>query len=171
MPAFIPNPGVCGGRKPVELITDRAKRYRANSEACKPAAPRVCNYCESKRNVVVGHIDGNEDNGRPSNLAWTCKSCNAKIAAADKAAGRGKRTRQFNPPRKVPRVSAAQWYAAVRSICRRKRDGTLTGNCTPGFAMPVAEARAIISATPFNLRKQYNAALLKFRRPKSEVPF
>jgi len=171
MRSFIPNPGVCGGRKPVELISDRAKRYRANSEQCKPAAPRVCLYCDSTRNVVVGHKDGNEDNGRPSNLAWTCKSCNAKLAAADKAAGRGKRTRQFNPPRKTPRVSAGQWYAAVRSICRRKKDGTLSSNCQPGYLMPVAEARAIIQSTPPFLRKQYNAALFKFRRPKSEVPF
>lgn len=102
----VSNPGVCGGVLPVELITDRAKRYRANSEQCKPDGPKVC-ACGSKTNIGVGHLDGNEDNGARKNLAWQCKRCNALQLHADKAAGRGKRTRQYNPqtPEKGKRKS------------------------------------------------------------------
>lgn len=92
----VSNPA-CGGTRPVALITDRAKRYRANHPDCAPKGPKVCSFCGSRRNVEVHHIDGTEDNGRPSNLAWACCSCNTKIGVAHKKAGKGKRTKQFNP--------------------------------------------------------------------------
>jgi hypothetical protein len=82
-------------RKPVQNITDRAKRYRAN--ACKKKASR-CETCGATKNLVIGHRDGNESNGAPYNLGTFCKSCNGKDAVADKKAGRGVRTRQYNPP-------------------------------------------------------------------------
>ncbi len=90
-------------------ITDRAKRYRANR--CKKKA-KFCETCGSRQNLLIGHRDGNESNGRPYNLGTFCKSCNGKDAAADKKAGRGVRTRQYNPTRKqlqnLIRVAAAE---------------------------------------------------------------
>jgi hypothetical protein len=86
-----------GWRKPVHLITDRAKRYRANSPECCPPLPRRCALCGSRRHVVVDHIDGNESNGSPDNLRWLCKSCNTRLGLAMARAGQGRRTRQNNP--------------------------------------------------------------------------
>lgn len=110
----------CGARfrKSVSKITDRAKRYRANTPECLPIGPRRCSrirngkLCGSKRNLVVGHKDGNESNSRRSNLEWECKSCNTYFGKRDAKMGRGERTRQYNPTRKqlinLIRVAAAQ---------------------------------------------------------------
>lgn len=157
----IPNPGVCGGWKPVELISDRAKRYRANNSECKPKGPKVCAYCRSRKNVEVHHEDGNEDNGKPSNLAYACKSCNAKIAAFHKKNGLGKRIRQNNPKaaRKVPTFE--QYAYAVATHTRGTHD----------------EAGAVIHATPKALRTQYAQKIWDRRRARgttstrSVVPF
>jgi hypothetical protein len=88
----------CGARnrKPVSAITDRAKRYRANTPECRPRGPRRCELCGSKRFLVVDHRDGNESNGSPENLRWLCKSCNTVNGAEMARAGKGKRTRQYN---------------------------------------------------------------------------
>lgn len=80
--------------KPVTQITDRAKRYRANRVH---KLRKRCEECGAKRNLGVGHRDGDESNNRPSNLFTQCKSCNGKQAARDKKMGRGVRTRQYNP--------------------------------------------------------------------------
>jgi hypothetical protein len=88
----------CGeGRKLVQDITDRAKRYRANAPQCKPAGPKRCALCGSNRNVVPDHKDGDESNGRKSNLRWLCKSCNTRLGKRDARLGRGRRTHQYNP--------------------------------------------------------------------------
>ena len=84
-------------RKPTHEITDRAKRYRANAPDCRPPLPARCALCNSTRFVVVDHIDGDESNGAPDNLRWLCKSCNTKLGKAMARAGKGKRTRQYNP--------------------------------------------------------------------------
>ena len=89
--------------KPASQITDRAKRYRANvvhkkRKRCEDRLPSGT-LCGSRRNLGVGHRDGDESNNRPSNLFTQCKSCNGLQAAADKKAGRGVRTRQYNPAR------------------------------------------------------------------------
>lgn len=75
-------------------VTDRAKRYRANQEGALPAAPRRCNYCGGKKNVIVHHVHGSEDQGE---TAWACRACNTRLGLWMKRAGIGKRTRQFNP--------------------------------------------------------------------------
>ena len=96
-------------RKPVSQITDRAKRYRANR--CKKKA-KFCETCGSRKNLVIGHRDGNESNGAPHNLGTFCKSCNGRDAAAHKKAGRGVRTRQYNPKLKRTKkmIGAASDY-------------------------------------------------------------
>src|SRR5271165_2003625 len=80
--------------KPVRSITDRAKRYRANKVHKLRSR---CEECGSRDNLGVGHRDGDEANNRPSNLFTQCKSCNGRQAVRDKKAGRGVRTRQYNP--------------------------------------------------------------------------
>lgn len=77
-----------------EKITDRAKRYRANKVH---KLKKRCEECRSRKNLGVGHRDGDESNNRPSNLFTQCKSCNGKQTARDIKAGRGVRTRQYNP--------------------------------------------------------------------------
>jgi hypothetical protein len=89
----------CGAnfRKPVEYISDRAKRYRAHSPGCRPKGPKVCFQCGSRRNVVPDHKDSDESNGRRSNLRWACKSHNTILGKKMAREGRGVRTRQYNP--------------------------------------------------------------------------
>lgn len=45
----------------------------------------------------MDHRDGDEWNDAPSNLRYLCKSCNTKLGIADARAGKGRRTRQYNP--------------------------------------------------------------------------
>lgn len=82
-------------RQPVEQITDRAKRYRANQDI--PDGPRVCAFCGAKEHLGVDHLDGYEEHGEPENLIWLCKSCNGKKAAVFQKAGLGRPTNQYNP--------------------------------------------------------------------------
>ena len=76
------------------MVTDRAQRYRANRVH---KLKKRCEECRSREHLGVGHRDGNESNNRPSNLFTQCKSCNGKQTARDIKAGRGVRTRQYNP--------------------------------------------------------------------------
>lgn len=158
-PLRIPNPA-CGGTMPVKLITDRAKRYRANHPDCRPGGPKLCAFCGSKRNVEVHHLDGNEDNGSPANLAWACRSCNTRIGADHKRAGIGKRTRQFNKALTERVPSYAQYARAVSVHVKGAHD----------------EGGAVIHATPPELRSQYARQIAAEKRKRgthrrSEVPF
>src|SRR5580704_12018230 len=112
----------CGAnfRKPVSQISDRAKRYRAHSPGCRPDGPKVCFKCGSKRFVVPDHIDGNESNGRKSNLRWACKSHNTIFGKRMAKAGKGVRTRQYNPKTRAI-VSAYQLTAGGRKIRKATR--------------------------------------------------
>jgi hypothetical protein len=82
---------------PIRNLTDRAYRYRANSNERRPLGRKVCQICGSSRNVGVDHKDGFEENNSPSNLRWLCKSCNTKMGIKMMREGKGRRTRQFNP--------------------------------------------------------------------------
>lgn len=169
----LPNPSEpCGGRKPAAKITDRAKRYRANSAGCRPGGARRCFVCRSRRNVGVHHLDGNEDNTRPSNLAWACKRCNTALGFAYKRAGVGKRTRQYNPRGRRRRRSpeASQYLWAVQMICRKTDQAT--GRCAPSNDKTVQDAVAIVRATPLAKRREYSRIAAAARgRYRSEVPF
>lgn len=163
----------CGGRLPVQLITDRAKRYRANHPDCAPNGPKKCHFCGSGRNVVVHHVDGNEDNGAPANLEWACKSCNTRIGLAHKRAGKGRRTRQYNPKGAArPAISAGQYAWAVTQICRKRDERK--GECSRSNDEDVLRAVQMIRDTPASLRRQYAAAARRARSRggrASEVPF
>lgn len=103
----------CGAKWRKRKVTDRAYRYRANSAGCAPPPPHQCAFCGAKQHIDVHHIDGHEENTNPDNLIHACRSCNTKIGGAFKRAGRGRRTRQFNPE---GAKTLAEWMAAVMSV-------------------------------------------------------
>lgn len=120
---YAANPTRPGALRPVSIITDRAKRYRAN--AANEQADRVCIYCgkpeTAARPLMVDHIDGDEDNGAPSNLALACRSCNTSKGIVYRNNGLGRRTRQYNPKRGRRATgkgirSLAQFIQAINTV-------------------------------------------------------
>ena len=105
-------------KKPVSQITDRAKRYRANR--CKKKA-KFCETCGSKKFLVIGHRDGNESNGADYNLGTFCKSCNTIDGKAAAKAGRGVRTRQYNPKKKRRNPGASNLAQYVQAAVEHSR--------------------------------------------------
>src|ERR1700730_4308296 len=89
-------------------VTDRALRYRAQKNV---TGPKKCILCGSTRNIDVMHLDGHEENGEPDNLAYGCRSCNGKLAAAFKRLGKGRPTNQYNPAGKEPPTFAQYAWA------------------------------------------------------------
>lgn len=112
--AYISNPA-CGGRKPVEFITDRAKRYRANSAECRPAGPKRCMVCGNPATDVM-HLNGNESDGGRKNLAWGCRSCNTKLGKMFSKLGKGVKTRQYNPSGGKGAQSVGAWLSAIQIV-------------------------------------------------------
>lgn len=154
---FVPNPSVPGGRKPVELITDRAKRYRAQGNV---SGPRKCAICGARPGRIdVMHLDGDENNGDKRNLAYGCRSCNTGLGAAFASMGAGVKTRQYNPVGKAP-PTFEQWVYAVTHHAPGAHD----------------EGGKIIHATPKHLRIAYNRRIWDVRKSRGagsadEVPF
>ena len=143
------------GRKPVSKITDRAKRYRAQSEV---KGPKRCVLCNGTAQLQVMHLSGDESDGDARNLAYGCRSCNGKLSAAWKRLGSPVRTRQYNPSGKsVPTFAQYAWAVAHHS--RGVHD----------------EGGAIIHATPRSKRIEYAGRIADIkrerRRESSSVPF
>jgi hypothetical protein len=115
-------------------ITDRAKRYRAQNNV---TGPRKCVLCGSRADLGVMHLTGNESHGETANLAYGCRSCNGKLAAAYKAVGAGKPTNQYNPSSGVPTFEQYMW--AVSNHSRGAHDS----------------GGAVIHATPKHKRIEY----------------
>lgn len=141
--------------KHVSEITDRAKRYRA-SRAHKLKTRCECTarnhghgfVCGSRDSLGVGHKDGDESNGRNSNLFTVCKSCNGMQAHDDKRKGRGVRTRQFNPKSKSKGAqSLGEYVSAVVSHTRGAHD----------------EAGKLIHDTPKSKRREFAAEIWRRR--------
>lgn len=117
-------------------LTDRAKRYRAQRNA--PPGPRLCNFCTSRRNIDIDHIDGDESDGDGINLMYLCRRCNSTKAAVQARHRIGIRTRQYNP--------AGQSFAAFkRAAC------VLLGKAQGD----VAAATAYIKSIPPEKRAEY----------------
>jgi hypothetical protein len=140
-------------------ITDRAKRYRAQ-DAIKQR-DRICVFCSSlARPLMVGHVNGNESDGEPANLVFTCRSCNATIGIFMARAGFGKRTAQYNPDGGAR--SVGQWIMAVTSM---KSAGP----------MKLADAVEMVRATSPAKRSEYAREIWRTRRAhgtdKTGVPF
>jgi hypothetical protein len=147
------------GRRSARRVTDRALRYRANANP--PPGPRICALCGSRRNVEVGHVNGNETDNSPRNHVWTCRSCNVRCGNVLRRAGIGRLTRQYNPASEgAPNLGA--WMNAVMSM---KGDGG---------TMPVSEAVAMIRATPPDERSRFAREIWNRRRLRGTdraVPF
>lgn len=150
-----------GGRKPASEISDRAKRYRAQKGVKGPKRCVICGAARSpgKRPLDVMHLDGDEANEDPRNLAYGCRSCNARLGAAFKKAGAGVRTVQYNPA-SVPTFQQYAW--AVAHHVREAHD----------------EGGAIIHATPRHKRIEYAQRIAETKRGRGtasggrdEVPF
>lgn len=154
-----PVPEVCGGRKPADQITDRALRYRANSDACRPKGAKLCMWCGvdnrhvkgTRPPIEVAHIDGNETNTAPENLAWTCRSCNQKVAVVMKRAGVGRPTNQYNPSKGA---KTKEQYAWALAVMRGDEDGD------------AGEAAQIVLDTPHSKRSDWNVDFWKVRKER-----
>ena len=159
---------VVNGRfRPTGEITDRAKRYRANKADATPK--RRCFSCGAKNPRDRAHIDGNEANNHPNNLAPQCRSCNVLFANTLRKSGVGKKTRQYNP--RNPNVPAIGAYVHSIQVLRGEEKGS------------VESAVKTIQATPPTVRHTYGKKLWEFRKTKygpsgrkdggrdNEVPF
>lgn len=112
--------------------------------------PMRCMWCGAK-DVEVGHIDGNETNTNPANLAWTCRPCNQKVAAAMKKAGAGRRTKQFNPA-KGKSARSIQQYSWALAVMRGDED--------------MDKAAEMVLATPHSKRSDWNKDFWKIRKDR-----
>lgn len=99
--------------KSASEITDRAKRYRANSETSD--WPRVCMFCGSTDDLQVDHLDGFEENGEAENLMMLCRSCNQLKSAVYVEQGLGRRTVQYNPGA-VSRLFSTKEKTFIRQV-------------------------------------------------------
>jgi len=100
------------------------------------------------------HLDGNESNGEPENLAYGCRSCNTRLAHAFKRVGAGVPTSQYNPSSGVPMFAQYAW--AVTHHSRGAHD----------------EGGAVIHATPKSKRIEYARRIAEIKRVRrGEVPF
>ncbi len=139
---------MCGAstRKPVNEITDRAKRYRAHQPECRPPGPAKCALCGSSRFVVIDHKDSDESNGSPENLRWLCKSCNTRLGRTMARKGKGVRTRQYNPGA----YTLAQYTEAALQHTRGAHDA----------------GGEIIHETPKEKRQEFAAEIWRRRRAR-----
>jgi hypothetical protein len=112
-------------------VTDRARRYRANQRGCKPAGAKKCKLCGSKSDVMVDHVDGNESNGRKSNLRWLCRSCNTVLGAEMARTGQGRRTVQYNPAHKGAQTLGEYMQAVLQHTRGAHDDGGRIIHNTP----------------------------------------
>ena len=134
-------------------VTDRALRYRANTEDRRPADPRICVFCGSDQNVEVGHLDGHEENSDPKNLVWNCRSCNTRLGHIFKVLGIGRRTRQYNPE-----TQGAQSYEQYATALDALKGGNLF--------MSVDAAVSIIHATSPEDRSYYARQIWRIRKQR-----
>jgi hypothetical protein len=148
----VPNPATPRRLRAVELITDRAKRYRANRNP--PEGPRRCGFCAAKNPRDIDHIDGDEGNGAAHNLQYLCRSCNTLKGLAQRNAGAGRRTAQYNPER----APTFRRYVDAVLVLR----GDNPGN--------VAKAARVLQATPPESRREYIERIGAARNPQPGTP-
>jgi hypothetical protein len=96
---------------------------------------------------MVDHIDGNESNGRKSNLRWLCRSCNTVLGAEMARTGEGRRTVQYNPQ---GAQTLGEYVLAVLEHTRGAHD----------------EAGKLIHATPKWKRQEYASEIWAARKAR-----
>lgn len=143
-------------------ITDRAERYRAQNAV---TGPRKCVLCGSRNDLGVMHLDGNESHGEPANLAYGCRSCNGKLAAAFKRIGAGRPTNQYNPAKGGVPTFEQYAFAVTQGSRRHWEKGT---GWVPGEK---DEAGAIIHATPKHKRIEYARRIAAAKSRSNPWPF
>jgi hypothetical protein len=148
----VPNPATPRQLRPVELITDRAKRYRANRNP--PAGPKRCGFCASRRNVDIDHIDGDEAHGNQTNLMYLCRSCNTRKGLVQTRARIGRRTVQYNPE---PKPTFRRYVDAVRIL-----RGDVQGNAS--------KAVETLLATPPASRVEFGERIHQANNPERTSP-
>ena len=140
-------------RKPVDEITDRAKRYRAQGAV---PGPKKCVICgRNPGRLQVMHLSGDESDGDKKNLAYGCRSCNMILSAAWKDLGSPVRTRQYNPSgNAIPTYRQYAW-----AVSNHERGAHDAGG-------------AVIHATPRSKRIEYARRIAESRRARRDsVPF
>lgn len=140
-----------GRFRPTSEITDRAKRYRANKSDATPK--KHCFSCGAKNPRDRAHIDGNESNNDPRNLAPQCRSCNVRFANTLHKAGVGKKTRQYNPKKRASSPSLGAYLSAI-AIARGDQPGNVT-----------SAVRTLQATTPAQ-RSQYAKRIWEIRRER-----
>jgi hypothetical protein len=111
--------------------------------------------------VEVGHVDGDESHSNPSNLFWTCRSCNVRCANTLRRAGIGRLTRQYSPA-SAGATTLGEWMQAVLSMKGEGGD------------MSVGDAIAMIHATSPVHRSRFAKEIWRRRRQHGTdraVPF
>jgi hypothetical protein len=131
-------------------VTDRAKRYRANRRP--PPGPRRCNFCASRQNVDIDHVDGDESGDEDFNKIYLCRICNTRKGIVQKRARVGIRTRQYNP--NSPTLAGWKHAAAVLV-------GTFPGD--------VAEATRYVQGTPAAARLRFSESIAQNNPFRSEA--
>jgi hypothetical protein len=155
---------------PVKLITDRAKRYRAQKNNAQ--TERRCIYCGRPGGELhAEHINGRESDGEPANLAYACRSCNTTKGAYFARIGFGTRTRQYNPTKAGGAANLAEWLEAVGSVRPRKGARYSGANYGAGGRMSTAEAVAMIRATPADKRSSFAREVWNRRRARGEASY
>jgi hypothetical protein len=148
----VPNPAIPRQLRPVELISDRAKRYRANRNP--PAGPRRCAFCAKSGKLDIDHIDGDEANGHAWNPQYLCRSCNTKKGVVQTKAGEGRRTVQMNP---APVPTFRQYVDAVRIL-----RGDVAGNAR--------KAARTLQATLQAKREEFAGRIAQAKNPEPHTP-
>jgi hypothetical protein len=153
----VPNPATPRQLRPVELITDRAKRYRASEYP--PDGRRRCAFCaDSGPRLDIDHIDGHESNGSRRNLMYLCRSCNTLKGITQKRAGEGTRTRQYNPQPAAATAPGFRQYVDAVHVLRGDRPGN------------VRKAARVMQATPPAKREEFVDRIGAARNPEPTAP-
>lgn len=132
-------------------------RYRATAAAgAGELGPKDrCHICGNPAvPLMVGHLDGHEENDDPDNFVWTCRSCNSLASNALQAAGLGRLTHQYNPRAKRRGITFGQYTTAVQ-VLRGESD-----------AMPVNEAVEIVHSTPAYRRSSFAKDVWRLRKER-----
>jgi len=147
------------GLQPIELITDRAKRYRA--QQANQQTERRCIYCgQEAGRLDVEHINGREADNAPENLAYACRPCNTAKGAHFAKHGIGEKTAQFNPTKKGGAANLHEWEEAIGAIIPRKGAKYAGSNYGAGSGLfTTAEAVALIRATPAAKRSEFGSKI------------
>ena len=157
---FVPNPTRPGQLRAVH-ITDRAKRYRAQAAAPPEKNPR-CYLCGAPEPRDVEHIDGDEANTDPANLARACRSCNTTKGRTFARNGMGKRTRQYNPARRRKNAGKA---AGAKTMAQYVKAVFVLKHGSD--QMELQEAIDLIHNTPAADRSKFAREIYSRRRGRS----